>query len=168
MNNIEEHELRLKYLDVLMKHGVPLETASKYFDNIMKFDEIKKTAHEAELQKALSSVKLTPLAEFTEEDKKSFMEAAGILEKEPIKKQIEFDFVGPHKTSLLPRIEDHVEDIKKDLPSFNPEIPMVDPKGDKPIVGSKEGIQESTTQKMGPIQEQLPLRYEDRIKFTQK
>lgn len=156
MNNSEEHKFRLQYLDVLMKHGIPLETASKYFDNVMKFDEIKETARKAEIFKALESTQTSDSTEdFTEEDRKFFMESAGLAEKEPVKRQTEFDFVGSQKKRLFPRADDYVEDIKKDLTSFNSEIPMVNP-------------QEKFSNKMGDVDEQVPLRYEDRIKQAQR
>lgn len=163
MNNKEEHELRLKYLDVLLKNNISLENASKYIENIMEFDKIKKTAQEAEIQKLLNEEKAKKLgSDFNDETKELLMTNAGLSDDN---NQLSFDF-----TSDI-HLKNSAEELKKDLPSFNQQPPfsMVDPKGDKTVVDKDEklkyGIQEKTSQNLGPSKEQMiPLRYEDRLR----
>lgn len=142
MTNLEEHTLRIQYLDVLLKNGLTLNQASEYFDEIMKFDEVKKTAQQASLQQALEQ---TSLGNESNE-------------------QLEINFVGDTQEMFD---FTNTEQEKQFFPD------MVYPGGDTTIENAEvvrptEGIQEKTSTKMGSPTEQIPLRYEDRVKQFQK
>jgi hypothetical protein len=217
MNEYEKHEIRIMYLDVLLKNGSPLHEAQLFAENMLRGD-----VEESQKEAIAHALKLTALEE--EERRKSKDKVKDFTPEEQIianayvageklkaelkaKKQLRDtvieDFQGT--TSSVERsteltVEDLVgiENAEVKIPPkekqntfdfVNPPHPtvpvkesdinvgvtegpkMVDPKGDKTIKDESKqfggGIRESSREKMGNPQE-VPLRYEDRIKQSQR
>lgn len=224
MNDYEKHELRIKYLDVLLRNGESLHSANKYIDDrlddaggsrkeaiahALEMTAIEKHKEESqkvedfsmeeqiianayvageklknelkekkEIQESLEKetdwkdkMENSKNVEVSEETKeKFFSDFASAVENDEVKippkdEQTSFDFVNPSPEVPFGESDSHVSVEVDDGPK------MVDPKGDKTVIDNRKkpvgGIRESSPDQLGQTQE-IPLRYEDRIKQSQQ
>ena len=184
MTNKEEHELRIQYLNVLLGHGVPLKDANEYFEKVMKFDETKKIAQQAALDAALTKAEFGPLrsVEITEKEKEELMIKAGLKKSED--QNITRGSLSPSSDML----KEYADEIKKDLPKINEDVgvnpvnseKLTEPPVTEAVIENNEVSNPPKTINMvrpKPTHERIvdpkvekqevPRRYEDRIKMFQ-